>query len=319
MSTAAQRLLGRLGRDVRPRAGDFRLTRRNVFVLPTRPGALFGAVVLTMLVAAINYQLSLGYALTFLVASVALVALLHTFRNLALLTLRPGRADPVFAGQLAEIALIVRNETQLARFALELRAPGMAQPESFDVGPATERFVAIALPAPVRGWMQVPPLALASAFPLGLWRAWARWQPSVRVLVYPQPETPAAPLPARLATSGDGSARGHGNDDIAALRPYAAGDAPRLIAWKAVARTASDDLITKQFDGGDIGELSLEWSALPPSMDSEARLSRLARWVIDADAAGVRYALSLPGASLHAGHGAAHRARCLEALATWTG
>jgi len=286
-------------------------------MLPTRAGLLFAAVVITMLVTAINYQLSLGYALTFLVASFALVGMLHTFRNLSTLTLRAGRAEPVFAGQLAEFTLIARNETSLERFALSLNVAGMAQPEYFDIAPGAEHFVAIALPTRQRGWMPAPRLTLATTYPIGVWRAWARWHPALRVLVYPQPETPAAPLPARVATSGEGTARGQGHEDIAALRPYASGDSPRLIAWKAIARTASDDLITKQFDGGDVGELSLDWSLMPASMGLEARLSRLTRWVLDADAAGVRYALALPGRRVDFDLGPAHRARCLEALATW--
>lgn len=312
-----QRLIDLIPGRSRPRAGDYRLTRRNVFMLPTRAGLLLAAVVLTMLVTAVNYQLSLGHALTFLVASIALVAMLHTWRNLAMLTLRAGRADPVFAGQIAEFTLIARNPTKLERFALCLNAAGMAQPEYFDVAPGTEHFVTIALPARRRGWMQVPRLTLASTFPMGIWRAWARWHPALRVLVYPQPETPAAPLPARAAASGEGSARGQGSEDIAALRPYAPGDSPRLIAWKAIARTASDNLISKQFDGGNLGELSLEWSVLPASMNTEARLSRLTRWVLDADTAGVRYSLAIPGTCIAIDHGAAHRTRCLEALATW--
>ncbi|MCO5108747.1 MAG: DUF58 domain-containing protein [Burkholderiaceae bacterium] len=312
-----QRLIELIPGRSRPRAGDYRLTRRNVFMLPTRAGLLFAGVVLTMLVTALNYQLSLGYALTFLVASIAIVGMLHTFRNLAMLTLRPGRAEPVFAGQIAEFTLIARNETKLERFALSLNAAGMAQPEYFDVAAGAEHFVTIALPARRRGWMPLPKLTLTTTYPIGIWRAWARWHPALRVLVHPQPETPAAPLPACVAASGEGSARGQGHEDIAALRPYAAGDSPRLIAWKAIARTASDGLITKQFDGGHLGELTLEWSMLPTSMDTEARLSRLTRWVLDADAAGVRYALALPGVRIPTDTGAPHRARCLEALATF--
>ena len=56
---------------------------------------------------------------------------------------------------------------------------------------------------------------------------------------------------------------------------------------------------------------------MPASMGVEARLSRLARWVLDADSAGVRYELALPGTRIATDLGPAHRARCLEALATW--
>ena len=42
------------------------LTQRRVFVLPTRQGLAYAVSLLVMLVGAINYNLSLGYALVFL-------------------------------------------------------------------------------------------------------------------------------------------------------------------------------------------------------------------------------------------------------------
>ena len=44
------------------------LNQRNVYILPTRPGFMLGATLLVLLVASINYQLNLGYLLTFLLA-----------------------------------------------------------------------------------------------------------------------------------------------------------------------------------------------------------------------------------------------------------
>ena len=49
----------------------------------------------TMLLAAINYSLQLGYLLTFLLFALALVSMPCTYRNLASVVLRPGRAEPV--------------------------------------------------------------------------------------------------------------------------------------------------------------------------------------------------------------------------------
>ncbi|MFP5412020.1 MAG: DUF58 domain-containing protein [Gammaproteobacteria bacterium] len=301
----------------RPVAGDHRLGHRHVYVLPTRPGLLYGAVVATMLIASINYRLSLGYALSFLVAAVAVVAMLQTWRNLASLVLRPGRAEPVFAGDFTTLTVIVRNPGRIERFALSFLAPGMARPEHFDASSGAEQIVSLALPARERGWHPVPRLRLETRFPLGIWRAWTWWQPALRVLVYPKPEPPGASLPARLASSGDGQARGGGEQDLAALRPWRAGDSPRRIAWKAMARTASEDLIVRQYEGGELGELSLDWDQLPPGWDDERRLSRMTRWVLEADSLGVRYAMTLPGVAIAPDAGPAHRERCLESLATW--
>ena len=138
------------------------------------------------------------------------------------------------------------------------------------------------------------------------------------MLVFPAPETPAPPLPARSTAQGEGARSGNGHGDPIALRPYVDGDPPQRIAWKAVARSASGDLVTLQRGEAELGETTLDWYELPASMADEARLSRLARWTIDADASGSRFGLRLPGVLVEADSGPAHRMRCLEALATWS-
>lgn len=296
-----------------PHAGDLKLDRRRVYILPTRAGVLFGLALLTMLLTAINYGLALGYATTFLLAGVGLVSMLHTWRNLVGLTLRAGRAEPVHAGEIAELGLLLQNGAGGERYAIELTVPGTAQPTRIDVSAGTEQLVSVALPTGRRGWQQVPRMKLATTWPLGLWRAWAWWHPQARVLVLPRLETPAPPFP-ESGSSGTERA-GRGEDDVAAIRPFRAGDSPRRLAWKAMARTGGDTLLVREFEGGSGGQLWLDWDAMPPGLDVEARLSRLARWVVDAEAAGLDYGLALPSARLELAGGPAHRAACLEALA----
>ena len=59
----------------------------------------------------------------------------------------------------------------------------------------------------------------------------------------------------------------------------------------------------------------LDWQATPDTLGIEGRLSRLARWVIDAHAAGLSFGLRLPGVTLPPAPGNAQHDRCLEALA----
>src|SRR5207244_6344179 len=67
-------------------------------------------------------------------------------------------------------------------------------------------------------------------------------------------------------------------------RPYQASDSPRHMAWKASAR--SELLLTKLFAGRAASELWFDWDGLPAGMHTEARLSRLARWVMLAEERG---------------------------------
>ncbi|MBC8119272.1 MAG: hypothetical protein H7X75_06845, partial [Burkholderiaceae bacterium] len=78
-----------------PEAGDVVLDRRRVYILPTTPGLAFGVVTLILLVGSINYTLQLGYLLTFLVASMAVVGMHSTHANLAQIVLRSVSVEPV--------------------------------------------------------------------------------------------------------------------------------------------------------------------------------------------------------------------------------
>jgi len=78
----------------KPEAGPVFLSQKRVYILPTQHGWTFGAALLLMLIGSINYALSLGFILTFLLAGMGVVSILHTFRNLAHLTVTPGRIDP---------------------------------------------------------------------------------------------------------------------------------------------------------------------------------------------------------------------------------
>ncbi len=305
------KLPGRAG----PHRGDYLLAQRNVFILPSRAGLLYGLVLLAMLIASVNYALSLGFMLTFLLGAVAIVSMLHTFRNLSALRLRAGRCEPVFAGGMTEFHLTLTECRGNDRYAIRMHTPGAAAPEMADADARGEQAVRLSWPAPVRGLMPLPRIRLSTDYPLGLFQAWAWWHPAGQVVVYPSPESPAAPLPASRIADREGDGGGVGEDDLAGLRPFVAGDSIRRIAWKAVARSGTDDWLVKQFDGLSRGELLLDWHTLPAPLDGEMRLSRLTAWVVQADAQGLRWSLRLPGLELAVDGGSAHRERCLEALA----
>ena len=84
--------------------------------------------------------------------------------------------------------------------------------------------------------------------------------------------------------------------------------------WKAYAREAP--LLVKEYSAGG-AELRLFDLTQLADPDIEARLSQLARWVVDAEARGDRYGLTLPGVRLTADRGPEHRHRCLAALAVF--
>jgi uncharacterized protein (DUF58 family) len=223
---------------------------------------------------------------------------------------------PVFAGDAAQFELEFENKSAFDRHSLDLVCRGTKV--SCDVPARAHRCVALPVKAQKRGWLQLERVTVDTRFPLGLMRAWSYVQPDMRALVYPRPDS--APLPTAHSDSdtGDAIPAGAGTDDFAGLRPYQASDSPRHIAWKTSAR--SEFLLTKLFSGRAASELWFDWDRLPAGMYTEARLSRLARWVMLAEERGLRYGLKLPGvAAIPLGEGFAHRERCLKELALYHG
>jgi uncharacterized protein (DUF58 family) len=299
-----------------PETGAVVLVQRRVFILPTRQGLVFAAVLVIMLTGSINYTLGLGFVLTFLLVAMGVHAMIHTFRNLANLRVTGGRAHPVFAGDTAIFTIHLENGSDSDRYAIGL-AQGRKEAAFFDVPANTTVPASVGIPAAQRGRLRPGRLTLFTRFPIGLYRAWSYVEFDMHCLVYPRPAFPGLPLPPATASAGASAGARHslGQEDFAGLRQYHVGDSPRHIAWKAAAR--DERLLTKQFSGRAESELWLDWSQLPSSMGMEGRLSHLARWVVEAHTAGLSYGLRLPGKTVDLGFGEAQREHCLEALALY--
>ncbi len=246
----------------------------------------------------------------------AIISMLHAFRNLAWLEVRPGKANPVFAGDEAGFDLCLDNPRTLPRYAIGIECQ-KEEPIYCDVPVQIGTMASISIPSRRRGWLRPGRFTLFTRYPLGLFHAWSYVEFDMRCLVYPRPEMAHLPPPMMQAKAGEGFEHGQGSDDFTGLRPHQPSDSPRHIAWKAVARDRG--LLTKQFIGRADAELWLDWSELPVSLDTEQRLSRLTRWVLDAENAGLSYGLRLPGKEIRTGCGATHQQKCLEALALFEG
>ena len=297
-----------------PEAGPVVLSQRRVYILPTSAGVMFAMTLVMLLIGSINYNLSLGYVLTFLLAGVGVVSILHTWRNLARVALRPAKTRPVFAGDFARFHIVVENPGAHQRVCLAIQLAGQSA-VYFDVAPRGAQDVEAGMPAARRGVLRPGRFRIFTVYPVGLFYAWANVELDLHCLVYARPEPGHVPLPPAQTASGQGGASGTGEEDFAGLRTYHPGDSPRRIAWKAFAR--SDVFLTKQFSGSAASELWLNLADIPEALGLEARLSRLTRWVIEAETAGQRFGLRLFGIEFEPEFGASHRDRCLQAIALY--
>ncbi|MDN2717160.1 DUF58 domain-containing protein [Janthinobacterium sp. SUN120] len=307
------------------------LGAQRVHIRPSRAGLAFAALLLALWIAAVNYRLGLGYALTCFAAACAIADMLFASRNLAGLALAATPGNPVFAGSQATFTLRLINRSTRPRHAIHLAMrDSAAAPGPVDIVAHGETAVTIVVAARQRGWVIAPPLRLSGSFPLGLFIAWCHWQPEARVLVYPQPEhnAPPLPLPAGTVQQTRQKARPRTSDgalelavELAGVRAYQAGDPLRRLAWRQIARHDGEHLFSKQFQpaadaptGDAPDSIALEHAALH-ALAPEARLSRLAAWVLQAERTGLPYGLRLGALTVAPALGARQRDACLRALA----
>jgi uncharacterized protein (DUF58 family) len=298
-----------------PERGTVVLNHRRVYIVPTRLGWFFAGTLAILLVGSINYAISLGFALTFMLAGMGLVGMVHTTRNLGRMAVTAGRTTPVYAGESAQFRLYLDGRARYDRPAILARHLSCGAQVVLDVPAGAIAEAVLAVPAAKRGWLELGRVMLETRYPLGLFRAWSYVQLEARALVYPRPERAALPPASSTSTAGGMRSPTLGNEDFAGLRTYHRSDSPRHVAWKVMAR--SDEMLTKQFQGDAAAELWLDWALLPAHLDLESRLSRLAGWVLAAERAGARYGLRLPGLEHAPSRGDAHRTACLESLALY--
>ncbi len=305
-----------------PATDTLALTQRNVYILPTGSGWMLALTLLVLLIASINFQLNLGYLLTFLLAGSAAVGMhiCHgTLRGTELRLLPP---EPAFQGQAATLTVELHNARRSTRYGIALATwheSGAPHWAWTDVPAQGTAQVHIAFKPPRRGLHALPLLTAETRFPLGTFRVWTWWRPAAQVLVYPAPEVPAPPLPPGEPRAGQGhAARAGGAGEFDGVRAYRRGDPLKLVVWKKAAQafaTGSHTLVSRDAQQSQATDLWLDVDRAGLA-DPEARIARVTAWVLQADRLGLRWGLRLPGgATIAPGEGAQHRRRCLEALA----
>ncbi|MES1195586.1 MAG: DUF58 domain-containing protein, partial [Steroidobacter sp.] len=297
----------RHGTDVEP----FTITNRRIYILPTRLGLMYAAIVFAMALGGMNYGNNLALMLAFMLTAMGFVAMHHCHRNLAGLRVHSIANEPVFAGQLAHLQLAVENDSSQMRFAIMAEANEQAgAPIKVDAHNSAQ----LSLPqlTSKRGWLKVERLSLSTRYPFGLFRAWTVLHLDLGCLVYPKPSDQRSTPPPASVDIRTASNQRRGEDEYSSLREFHAGDSPHRIAWKAYAR--SEELLVKQYAGATATAYVLDWDKLA-GLDIETRLSQLCRWIVDAHQQGIAYGIKMPGLQSNPQLGEVYRQQCLKTLA----
>ena len=194
-------------------AGDTHvLTAHNIYALPTRAGWMMLVTVAVLMLATINYQLSLGYVLIFLLMGAGVVGLFLAYRELTRKRLTLSTAQ-LLCGKLGEeIDVLIHMGGEDQRLRLRLTRVG-------------SQFL--------------PCVICETRYPLGLLRLWSVWRLASTVQVEPPDSdsgTRASHSQWTFAANVDAEASPDQSGMKTDIRAYRVGDAPRDVLWKTVAK-----------------------------------------------------------------------------------
>lgn len=299
-----------LKRRIRP-ALPLTLAYRRIFILPTRFGFMLALLMAAMFIGSLNFNNNMGLATTFIVAAVAINSMLLAFRNINGLELRQGTALPVHAGNQINWQLTINNPGTTGREGLILSAASAGPPGNVPANTSTR--LAVTLPPQPRGWHKPGRLRLETTHPLGLFRAWAWFEPDTSFLVWPAPAAHAPPLP-----QGDGQQpmqqrnSPDDGDEFHSLRRWREGDPLHRIAWKASQRHQT--LLSRDFRREQSQDVSIHLSRVPAA-SLEERISIATAWVLRARSQNMTWTLHIGARQYGPGFDDRHKHDCLRALA----
>lgn len=290
----------------------YTLTRKRIYILPTRYGLFFLVVLLGMLMGSVNYENNVGFLLTFLLGGMAFISIFHTYKNMAGIRILSSNSEPAFAGENAKFCFNTGADfADRAAIVFHLEA---GQDICQDIFISKDNTFTIPVPTEKRGILKPGLLKIYSTFPLGLFYAWSNLNLDLKSIVYPKP------VPGPMIFSEHGSLEAleqgksivSGVDDFEGLKIYQPGDSLKHISWKAYSK--GQGLLTKSFVGQTGSSVFFDWDAFEQS-GTEQKLSRLCHMIIKADRLKINYGLKLPGRIIDSGKDSAHKHSCLKELA----
>lgn len=287
------------------------LHRRNIFILPSKFGVVFGLLNVLLFVIGINYQNNLVIMLSSFCFSLFVTTMLFCYQNMAGMLIKPVVRQEYIASQLLSIECQISCDKEKHGIYLRYKS----QPQQLVPLLAQQSSISLTVKEKSRGLHRLPRLIVASEYPLGLFRAWANLEFEQDVIVFPKPIASSQSLSA--IEQGDGaysSKRTVSGDSFSGLEPYREGESLKRVAWKQLAQ--GKGFLSKQFEQ-TLGEP--QWLDLDDidGDDIEMKLSHLAYLVNYYSSLNQPFGVKLGSKKIPIGHGNGHRKNALTLLATF--
>ena len=324
-----------------PRASKQTLSRRNIFIFPSRFGFSYLFFVLLLFILGTNYQNNLILLLSYLLASLFITAMIQSFNNLSQLTIsttkskisdtksHAGNATTTalsgFSGSCINVAIQLHSKKVRMAYQLFFQTNNQDQTH---IQPTTHHC-AVPITLNKRGLTQLPRLTLQSYYGLGLFRCWTQVDLNIAVIVYPKPERPAVPNIEQWLTENASAIEDNtpnelktvnqkindGVDEFNELAPYQRGESLTKVAWKHVAR--GQGWYTKNYDQHNHSTPNWLSLAALPKAPLEQQLRWLSYLIVELQKQDKTFGLVLNNITINPNNGVEHSHACLKEVALY--
>jgi len=295
-----------------PSSERVRLFNRRLYILPTRFGVMYSFLLLVVFLAAINYQNSMSFALSFLLTAIGIISLWQTHRNMLNLEIDLIKPDSVLCSEKIDLTFIVYNPHTIYHYSIGIQYQ-QAPPVYFSLEPNSKQQISLSLNTQQRGEFKLDGVTFFTRFPTGLFHCWSWLQFKQTLTVYPKPIN-ASLETYSTETSEDGLSKLNisDGDDFAGLREYKQGESLKHISWKAYAQGKGK--LTKTYRGYAQPSLWFDWDLIKGT-SVEEKISKLTSLILKAHQTNQRYGLKAPHIKINKADGSSHKHQCLHALA----
>ena len=315
-----------------PSNSEFTLTTRNIFIMPTGFGFSYLFFVLLLFLLGTNYQNNTILLLSYLLGSLFIIVMMHSFYNFSGLTISSTTKQYIFANQTAFYPVNITANKSHFDLHIKFNKNSLVNQETLEQCEAGQNLISVPYFAPYRGVYKLGRTKFYSEYSLGFFITWAMLDFSHQLIVFPQPKKLKGGIKYlssldseqyNKSTTANFTA---GTDDFWELRNYITGEAQSKVAWKQLAR--GQGKLTKHYQSQ---QGSLHWLKLSdmPSLDIEIQLSYLCFLILEYSRNNYEFGLILDQKTLkNANHqslkkimpssGYQHQQNCLIALAEYT-
>jgi len=286
----------------------------RIFILPTRFGTYFIAIIFVLFLMSLSYGHSLAITGTFLFVSVVVVSAHYTNFNLSgLKCAQLKESFFLFSGEVFSYPLMNEWAKPRVDIDVEMTLTNMKTGKDFKLtgkgsfAALSSEEVKLSGEDLKRGVYQVKRIKVSTDFPFGLFRSWMFLSPKTEVFdvfVYPTIRIPGPSSGTKAFDAG-------GLLEFYEHTPYREGEETKRIDWKIYSRT--HELYQKHYHDLSAREHLLDrkiYSRYPV----EDQLSFLCFKVLELTRAGMTYALVLNGEKPKWGRGKKFERECLVRL-----